>query len=392
MRLAFVMDDVGESRNGTALTCLRYAAELRRQGHEVRLVAHGAGPANTPDGFAFPVPKHEPFLPGAFAARQDFLFARPDRATFDRAFDGVDVIHVFMPFELGRAALAWGREHRVPVSAAFHVQPENITYNAFLEGVRKAPDVTYALFRTWLYGKVRHIHCPSRMIADQLRAHGYTAQLHVISNGVPDDFVPGPSAHPFDDGLFHVLTIGRLAKEKDQETLIRAVAMSRHADDIQVHIAGAGGQERHLREVGACLAHPLDIAFRPRAELIDLIRACDLYVHSSVADIEAMSCLEALSCGLVPVISRIDTSAASQFALDERSVFPARDAATLARRIDWWFEHPDELRTMRDAYAREGDSYRLEGCVGRFVRMEERAIEDDRRAYGLGAGPSGTQG
>lgn len=375
------MDDVGESRNGTALTCLRYASELRRQGHEVRLVAHGAGPANTPDGYAYPVPKHEPFPPGAFAARQDFLFARPDSTTFDLAFTGVDIIHIFMPWELGRAALAWGRSHRVPVSAAFHVQPENITYNAFLDGVKKAPDVAYALFRAWLYGKVRHIHCPSQMIAGQLRSHGYTAQLHVISNGVPDEFVPGEPSRPFRDGKFHILTVGRLAKEKDQETLLRAVGMSRYAERIQVHIAGSGGLENHLREVGASLPNTPDIGFRSHDDLIDLIRACDLYVHSSVADIEAMSCLEALSCGLVPVISQIETSAASQFALDERSVFPARDAAALAARIDWWIEHPDDLNQMRAAYAREGDCYRIESCVERFVGMEQAAIADDMRAY-----------
>ena len=381
MRIAFVMDDVGEARNGTALTCLRYAAELRRQGHEVRLVAHGAGPANTPDGSAFPVPKHEPFLPGAFAARQDFLFARPDPAVFARAFRDVDVIHVFMPFELGRAALRWGRAHEVPVSAAFHVQPENVTYNAFLQGVRRAPDVTYALFRSWLYDRVRHVHCPSEMIADTLRAHGYRARLHVISNGVPDEFAPDPSARPFADDLFHVLTVGRLAPEKDQETLLRAVALSRHADRIQVHVAGAGGLERRLRAVGSTLPHPPDIAFRAHDDLIDLMRACDLYVHPSVADIEAMSCLEAVACGLVPVIARSDASAASQFALDGRSVFPARDARALADRIDWWVEHPAELRAAVPAYAREGDRYRIAGCVEKFVRMEEQAAEDDRRAY-----------
>ena len=41
----------------------------------------------------------------------------------------------------------------------------------------------YALFRFWLYRRIGHIHAPTEMIAGQLRAHGYKAKLHVISNG-----------------------------------------------------------------------------------------------------------------------------------------------------------------------------------------------------------------
>ena len=68
----------------------------------------------------------------------------------------------------------------------------------------------------------------------------------------------------------------------------------------------------------------------------------DLYVHTSDAEIEAMSCMEAFACGLVPVIADSPRSATPQFALDERSLFPAGDTDALAERIDWWIEHPAE--------------------------------------------------
>ncbi len=51
--------------------------------------------------------------------------------------------------------------------------------------------------------------------AEALRKHGYTAKMHVISNGVPKEFCPGPG-EPFDDGLVHVVTVGRLSHEKGQ--------------------------------------------------------------------------------------------------------------------------------------------------------------------------------
>ena len=177
-----------------------------------------------------------------------------------------------------------------------------------------------------------------------------------------------------------MLTVGRLAREKCQRTLLQAVALSRHADAIQVHVAGAGPLEGELRRLGERLPHPPDIGFHDRASLVELIRACDLYVHCSVVDSEAISCIEAFSCGCVPVIARSALSATAQFALDERSLFPARDAHELAARIDWWVEHLRERAQASRAYAKAGEAYRVESCVARFLEMERAAIADDIEA------------
>lgn len=129
MRIAFVMDDMSVHSNGTSSTALRYADALREQGHEVICVAFGA---DGPD--SFDVPEHHIPVVTPVAEGLDFHFAQPDEAVFDEAFADVDVIHIFLPFALGQAARDWGRAHGVPVTAAFHLQPENVTYNANLGG------------------------------------------------------------------------------------------------------------------------------------------------------------------------------------------------------------------------------------------------------------------
>ena len=69
-------------------------------------------------------------------------------------------------------------------------------------------------------------------------------------------------------------------------------------------------------------------------------------------------------------------SATSQFALDERSLFKAGDAEDLARKIDWWIEHPKEKEEMEHAYAESANQYTLEHSVQACVRMFEAAIEE----------------
>ena len=381
VKIAFVFDDMSQETNGTTMTAMRYAEALRALGHEVRMVAYGAHGQD-----AYPVGRcHYPIV-DAFAGPQGFVFGKPDASVFERAFAGVDIVHLFLPFKLERAALAFARERRIPVSAAYHLQPENVTFGANLAWLAPLAPAIYAYFRRGLYDDVRHVHCPSEFMVARLARFGYRSQLHAISNGVSADFVPAAPAYPFDDGLFHVLTVGRLAREKCQRTLLEAVALSRHADAIQVHVAGAGPLEGELRRLGERLPHPPDIGFHDRASLVELIRACDLYVHCSVVDSEAISCIEAFSCGCVPVIARSVLSATAQFALDERSLFLARDARELAARIDWWVEHPRERAQVSRAYAKAGEAYRVESCVARFLEMERAAIADDIEA-GVAAPP-----
>ena len=377
MKIAFVMDDMSEHSNGTSTTAMRYAGSLRSLGHEIVCVGFGA---DGPDSFSVPE-RHIPIVTW-FADRLDFHFAEPVEAVFDKAFEGVDVIHVFLPFALGQEARDWGRRHDVPVTAAFHLQPENITYNAHLGRAPLICDLIYQLFYKWLYRDIRHIHCPSEMIAQQLRKHGYKAKLHVISNGVPEAFCPGPGKH-FDDELTHIVTVGRLAREKDQTTIIRAVAKCRHARDIQLHICGEGPLAKELQHEGAHLPHAPLLEYHSQADLIALERACPLYIHASVADIEAISVIEAIACGCIPIVAQAEMSAPSQFALTPESLFPSGDSNRLAQLIDWWLDHPGEISKWRPRYIEEGANDHVEKCACRFLSMLEEAIIDDGTAYGL---------
>lgn len=82
-----------------------------------------------------------------------------------------------------------------------------------------------------------------------------------------------------------------------------------------------------------------------------------------------MSCMEAFSSGLVPVIADSPKSATPQFALDGRSLFTAGDPDSLAERIDWWIEHPEERAEMERTYSELGKKYALEACVDQFEAM-----------------------
>lgn len=382
-----VVDQYGHAANGTAMSACNLAGALRLCGHEVSMVGMGGEGEGK---FALP----ELFLPlaTAIAHREGTAFAKPVEEVLCRAFAGADVVHFYMPFlPLGIVGKRIADRMGLPSTAAFHVQPENITYNCGLAHSEAAADFLYDFLGRHVYNKFSHLHCPSSFIAGELKKHGYTAKLHVISNGAADCFTYERNKKPPAlEGKFCILMIGRLSKEKRQDVLIRAVALSRHSAEIQIFFAGDGPKKEAWRRLGKKLPNPPSFGFYGREELRQLMSVCDLYVHPADVEIEAIACIEAFSSGLVPVISDSRLSATGQFALDERSLFAAGDAENLAEKIDYWIEHPAERKEAERRYGEYGKRYRLPRCAARMETMFYEAIEEEKNGEVIRCCKAGT--
>lgn len=374
LTIAMVVDTSGNRGNGTSNSALQWAEELERQGHTVRLVGVGA-----PE---YPARVNHVPLVSWVAKKQQMQFAEPSDTLFRTAFQGVDVVHIYTPFRFGQHACKVAKQMGIAVTAGYHVQPENITYSAGpLKYIPGIDSFIYWLFNLWLYRKIDHVHVPTELGASLLRSHGYKSKLHVISNGYEARFTPktqrdaGKSAPV----PFRIVASGRLTNEKNHVALIQAVARCRHAQDIELTIAGTGPLKKKLQRLASrLLSRPASIGFYKNAEMPALLRSGDLLVHPSIADLESVSVIEGMAAGLVPVIASSPLSAAGQFALRDESLFPVDDVEALARRIDWWIDHPDELSKWSEIYAEHTkEYYSVEASVHKFIAMEREAISDN---------------
>ena len=89
------------------------------------------------------------FLPVAdsIIRSQGMVFAKPNRSVLEQAIAWADVVHFMMPFALSVSGLRIAKEMGKPVTAAFHVQPENITSTIHLGKNKKANELLYEWFR-----------------------------------------------------------------------------------------------------------------------------------------------------------------------------------------------------------------------------------------------------
>ena len=376
MKILLVIDDYISSNNGTTISCRRFAGELRRQGHEVKVL--GTSLPDEPDMFRLEE-YHLPIVDGLVRAN-DFHFSKVDMAVIRKAVAWADVVHCMMPFMLTYRTEQVVREMNKPATAAFHIQPENLLSAVRLGKWTLVNSALYAMWRKGIYDKFAFIHCPSEFMRQEMLDHRYKGDIRAISNGISDAFcLQEKRKTEKTEGKIVVTMVGRLAREKRQDVIIRAVRKSKYADRIQIVFAGKGPLERFYKRLGRRLKNPPMFVYLNRQELLNLLAATDVYVHASDMESEAISCIEAFATGLVPVISDSRKSATKQFAIDSRSLFKAGSPKDLAQKIDYWLDHPEEKKRMEAAYAKQGLDYTLEASVRKCVQMFEDAIEANRR-------------
>lgn len=364
MNIIFVIDAIVPLTNGSVMTAVRCADGLKKLGHDVKIIAIGSKD----------YPLEERYIPLItwISAKNQIKFAKFNKDLIKAAFSNADIVHFIFPFKLEKKCKKLADEMNIPSTAAFHVQPENMTYNAHINKLKFFNSIIYYYFRKTFYDKFNRVHCPTEFISNELKKHKYKAKTHVISNGYDPDFkLPEEKSI---NSKFEIVMVGRLSPEKNQKVIIDAISKSKYKDLIHLTLLGNGTCKNKLIKKAKKLNVDVSFDFLPKEKLIKKLQQCDLYIHSAIVDIEAISCIEAIACGLVPVISVSKLSATKQFALDDRSLFKNNDALDLAKKIDYWFENTDERNKMSLEYANYAKSFSLDKSLEKLINMFNEEI------------------
>ncbi len=368
MIITVVCDVLGEENNGTTIAAMNFIRSLRGKGHEVRILCPDADKIKEKGYYVVPKLNLGPL--NGYVAKNGVCIAKCDCDVINRALEGADVVHIMTPFLLGTKAMKRAKEIGIPVTAGFHCQAENFTSHIFLRNSKLANNTTYRVFYRNFYRYVDAVHYPTEFIRDTFEKEGRKTNAYVISNGVNKTFVPEVSTKPDEyKDKFIILFTGRYSKEKSHKILIDAVEKSEFAEKIQLVFAGDGPLKEKLMKQSEKLPNKPLFKFFSRKELLSIINCADLYVHPAEIEIEAIACLEAISCGVVPVISNSPRSATRFFALDKKNLFRCNDSTDLAEKIDWWLSHSEERAERSREYLGYTKQFDQDVCMDRMEQM-----------------------
>jgi glycosyltransferase involved in cell wall biosynthesis len=142
-----------------------------------------------------------------------------------------------------------------------------------------------------------------------------------------------------------VISTRALAPIYDVETLIKAMPLVlEEMPEAEFVIAGTGKQQGYLTELARALgvsANTKFIGWVPRAELPEYLSSADIYVSTSLSDGASNSLLEAMACGVAPVVTDIRANQAWINNGQNGFLFPTRDHKALASQIIYLLQNPE---------------------------------------------------
>jgi len=388
MKILFVVNNIFCQGNGLDASARRTVQALRDAGQDVRVLScenvndpNGPQPEYRQKEFIFPL--FQPIIKA-----QGYSFAKWRGPSIEEAVRWADVVHIEEPFFIEHAAMNWAKKLGKPLTATYHLHPENIFYSLGM-GNWSFPNNT--LLRYWsrvFLDNCLYVQCPTENVRERLNSFHVKANCITLSNGLIPDKCIRPVTPPEDyydeNRPLKVIYIGRLSGEKDQPTLLEAMRYSKYAHRIQLHFAGSGPKEKQYKRLSSKLMKEGVLKYEPifgfynRDQLRQIAAKADLAVHCAIIEVEGLSIMEAMQQAVVPVIAVGRCSGTSQFALDDRSKFPTKDPKALAERIDYWLDLPKERWEMGFKYAESMEKYDIANSVKGLVEMFKAAIDKNK--------------
>ena len=329
-RIAMVIDPWYHPFNGTVVSTRRFVGALSDRFDFRILLAQAPGESIEEHCVGFARLR----IPGInfILDRMKAPLGLPNRQKLQQVIKEADLLHVQFPFFLGHGAIAEAKRQNKPVVMSFHVQPENILNNLGLSS-RWLTNLLYRFFIWRFYRRADCVIAPSLFAANLLRDAGLTRPITVLSNGVTESFFLAPT--PVNQmPPFHVVSVGRLAKEKRQAQLIQAVAASPFKNDIRLTMAGTGPQQESLVRLAAALGVDAEIGRVSDERLKTLYQTADVFVQTSAVELEGMSVLEAMAAGCPVLINQSTTSAVPEFVTAPEATYAMNDEQDLRRKLD----------------------------------------------------------
>ncbi len=380
MIITVVCDVLGEENNGTTIASMNLIRALKKKGHTVKVLCADQYRKNEEGFFVVPNRNLGKIL-NAYVDKVGVTLAKPDIDIVRNSIIGSDLVHIMVPLSLGRCAVKVARELKVPMTAGFHMQAENFTSYFKLNKIYPINKYVYKFIWKSVYQYIDGIHYPTKFIRDIFENNiKRITPGYVISNGVHNYVCKREIEKPEElKDKIVILSTGRLAREKSQDTIIKALYYSKYKDKIQLILGGQGIKEKYYRKLAKKLSIQPIFKLYERKEIIDVLNFSDLYVHSAEIELEGIACLEAIMCGKLTIVSNSNLSATRNFAVDERCIFKNRDPKDLAKVIDYWIEHPEEKKIVEQKYLESGQIYSQDKCLDEMEKMMFDILEKRRK-------------
>ena len=309
MRIGLFTDTFYPEINGVATSCLMLRRELIARGHEVHVFAPRCkGWREHRD------PGVHYIASAPLLVLKDRNFGVPTPRTMYRAHRvPLDIVHTHSEFVLGHLGLHLAARMGCALVHTYHTVWEDYTYYLTHGHGDEAVRNMMRRYSKWWCNRFDRVITPTGKTEDLLRRYGVSSPIDIIPSGMDIERF-APERHSAEERASLraecgvrpdervLLYIGRMAKEKNLEQVVRAFALVRdRLPDVRFVLIGEGPMREHLPALAAqCgIGGSVNVVGPKPWEEIDRWYAVgDVFCSASHSETQGLTYVEAMAAGL----------------------------------------------------------------------------------------------
>ncbi len=199
-----------------------------------------------------------------------------------------------------------------------------------------------------------------------------------IYNGVDVNRFFKPIADISKKQKYMVSMIAAFRKEKDHETLLRA--MSRLPINYRLQLVGRDFSDRVPSLKAMCKSLGIEdrVDFMGgRTDIPDILAGSDVVVLSSHWEGLSLSSIEGMASGRPFVASDVD--GLHEMVGGAGVLFPHGDDKALAEKIQYLCEHPDEYREVAERCQEKAKQYDISVMAEKYLELYKKVYEENQK-------------
>jgi len=319
MKILYVTDTYFPVISGSAIIVERYAKEMVRRGHEIAIMAMGDKLRLTSKKVSKNLTVYSvPSMKNVTRADHYIPLILPwQLKAIARKFKP-DLVHIFSPGTLGIWLKIHARKNKIKtVNSVFGV-PEFATsfFDAFPKDMVKIANNLLWKYYGWFYRHTNAITVLSEFPKRGLQTHGVKTDIEVIpmwvnnSQKCPKDKSELFKKYKIPQNKKIFLYLGRIDKDKDLDTLIKAFAIllsnKKYNENVFLVMAGDGKEKKNLEDLALKLEIERHIKFTGLIDpdkVFELYCISDYFVMPGPFETQSIATVEAISYGLKALVA-----------------------------------------------------------------------------------------
>lgn len=314
MKIGLFTDTFFPQINGVGTSVRTLSDSLTKLGHEVYIFTP-SDPRQPKDEDSHII--RMPSMPCVFIRQFRMGLVYPPVALTKIAFLNLDIIHTQTEFSLGMFGKILSKTLNIPIVHTYHTMYADYVHY-IVNGKLVTPSMAKE-FSKLFCNSANAVIAPTDKVKNILHQYGVTRPIHIIPTGInidrfrktnfAEEEIQAMKEELGISGCPVVLSLGRIAKEKSIDVVIKALpSLLQKLPSVKLVIVGDGPERETLEALVGTLGIQQSVVFtgaKPWTEIGKYYQLGDVFVSASVTETQGLTFIEAMAAG-VPVVAKND--------------------------------------------------------------------------------------